>query len=90
MSPNAPSPLIAEEILALSLDHPHHHFWPDEISIHNAISPVREQINGHKQITDAYLLGLTLFRQGKFATFDTKIAALLPTETLRGTFIEAI
>ena len=90
LSPVAPSPLEAEEILNLSLDHPNHYFWPDEITVRDAIAPLRRNIVSHRQITDAYLLGLTIFREGKLATLDTRISSLLPDDSLRPKFIEQV
>ena len=75
--------LTAQNALALldsNLVHPHHHFWPEEISLKEALAPLRPKLVGHRQITDAYLLGLTIFRKGKLATFDSAISSLLPKE----------
>jgi len=90
MSPHAPSPLQAEETLYFSLNHPHHYFWPDELTVRDSIAPLRENIVGHRQITDAYLLGLTIFHRGKLATLDSGISSLLPADSLRASFIEQL
>jgi len=90
LSPYAPSPLQAEETLYFSLNHPYHYFWPDELTVRDAIAPLRENIVGHRQITDAYLLGLTIFHRGKLATLDSGISSLLPADSLRPNLIEQL
>ncbi len=88
ISPDAPTPAEAEFLLYRNLDHPNHRFWPDELSVRDAIAPLRGSVVGHRQITDAYLLGLTLHRKGKLATFDRAIASLLPEGVPTETAIE--
>ncbi|HZD48536.1 MAG TPA: TA system VapC family ribonuclease toxin [Silvibacterium sp.] len=77
-STNAPDISEALRLLDLNLSHPNHEFWPDEIGLSPAIGLVGAKLQGHRQITDAYLLGLAMHRKGKLATFDRSIAALLP------------
>ena len=49
-------------------------FWPDELSYANV--DLRHVV-GHRQVTDAYLLGLVHVRsQARLATFDAGLAAL--------------
>jgi toxin-antitoxin system PIN domain toxin len=78
VSSDAIAPAKAQILLDISLNHPNHHFWPDELSVRDAIAPLRGSVVGHRQITDAYLLGLAIFRKGKLATFDRAIASLVP------------
>jgi uncharacterized protein len=75
---DAVAPSKAQILLDISLNHPNHEFWPDELSVRDAIAPLRGSLVGHRQITDAYVLGLTLHRKGTLATFDRAIASLLP------------
>lgn len=77
-SPQALSPPEAAEILATTLKLPGHRFWAVEITYLTAISPFSESIIGHKQISDAYLLGLAIHRRSKFATLDHRIRSMLP------------
>jgi uncharacterized protein len=77
-SPHALSPAGAEELLANNLTRPAHRFWPADIDYATAISPFSKSIFGHKQVSDAYLLGLAIHRRGKFATLDPRIRTLLP------------
>jgi len=65
-------------VLEENIETAHHEFWPDDIPLVKAISPLIPRIHGHRQITDAYLLGMAMHRKGKLATFDRSIAALLP------------
>jgi toxin-antitoxin system PIN domain toxin len=55
---------------------PGHTFWPMDVDYLTAITPLRARISGHKQTTDAYLLGLAIHRQGKIATMDLGIVEL--------------
>ena len=51
----------------------HHEFWPDAVSILDESLFRRSAIEGHRAITDVYLLGLAVQRHGKLATFDGAI-----------------
>ncbi len=68
----------ATELLDIAMRHPAHEFWPDDIPLAEAITAFRKRMHGHRQITDAYLLGLALHRKAKFATFDRTLGSLLP------------
>ena len=67
-----PASTVAERLLATSPDH--HRFWPDEVSLLDPSMTDWEQVIGHKQITDVYLLALAVKRHGRFVTFDARIA----------------
>ncbi|HEY6348758.1 MAG TPA: TA system VapC family ribonuclease toxin [Candidatus Angelobacter sp.] len=76
----SPDALTVKETIAIvdaNLNHPTHQFWPDDIRFMEAIAPFRERIVGHKQVTDAYLLGLAMHRKGKLVTIDRALPALL-------------
>jgi uncharacterized protein len=87
---NAPTPLDAELLLFRNLNHPNHHFWPDSLSVRDAIAPLRSSVVGHRQITDAYLLGLALHRKEKLATFDRAIVSLVPEDVTPDSVVELI
>ena len=57
---------------------PEHEFWPLDSSPARHGKEIRERIAGHHQIADAILLDLAIRRSGKLATFDRRIASLLP------------
>ena len=52
----------------------HHQFWPDRVSLLDPEVADWSQVIGPKQITDVYLLALAVERQGRFVTFDARIA----------------
>jgi toxin-antitoxin system PIN domain toxin len=56
-----------------------HVFWPDSISVSEALSMVKP-LSGHRQITDAYLLSLAIANGGKLVSFDRGIADITPID----------
>lgn len=74
-SRRAVSPKEAVDALAVNLQHPGHQFWPDDISFAAGLENLAQQIVGHNQVTDAYLLALTVHHRGKLATMDRGIAS---------------
>ncbi len=67
----------ARHILAGLLATPGHQFWPDDLTLMSA-SAFPNLPSSH-ELTDLYLLGLTVKRGGRFATFDQGIdASLIP------------
>ena len=80
-SPNALTPANALALLESNLGHPAHQFWHDDIGLMEAIALVQPKIVGHQQVTDAYLLGLTIHKKGKLATLDHRLTALLSERT---------
>jgi toxin-antitoxin system PIN domain toxin len=77
------------ELLDIAMQHPAHEFWPDELPFADAIAPFRKRLHGHRQITDAYLLGLALHKSAKVATFDRGLSSLLPEgSSLRASIVE--
>jgi len=55
------------------VDSTDHEFWGDSISLRNKAIFACERIHGSRHLTDLYLLGLAVSRQGRLVTFDTKI-----------------
>jgi toxin-antitoxin system PIN domain toxin len=76
-SPHALTPQNALGLLEANLKHPGHSFWPDSIGIADAMRSLHTPLSGHRQITDAYLVGLALHRKAKLATLDQKLAGWL-------------
>ncbi len=60
-------------VLQAVVAHPRHRFWPDALDY--AQVPTRG-IQGHRQVTDAYLAALARHHGGVLATFDRGLAAL--------------
>lgn len=79
MSHRATPEQIADGLRALSeaLDH---EFWADEISMLDETLVDFSRLHGHRQVTDAYLLGLAVRRGGAIASFDTA----MPLTAVRG------
>ena len=89
-SPDAVSPTEAAALLSFNLKHPQHLFWPDEITLTQAIAPFSDRLVGHQQVTDAYLLGLAIHRKGRLATMDHAVSSLLATQTQKNEFLTLI
>jgi hypothetical protein len=74
----AVSPRDAHALLAVMMKHPTHQFWADDVSL-DAFSPeLVASLVGHRQVTDAYLLKLSLEHEGRLATFNRGIHSLAP------------
>lgn len=57
-----------------------HRFWQDDVSIARADRVEIERIRGYRQVMDAHLVALARRHDGRLATFDRKIAGLLPRD----------
>jgi toxin-antitoxin system PIN domain toxin len=79
-SKNAPSPQQALKLLSVNLNHSSHVFWPDDLTLVEAVRPMERLLVGHKQVSDAYLLGLAIRRKARLVTLDRSISALLTKE----------
>lgn len=73
----AATPRAALLVLERVTADPLHSFWPDDIAMREAMGRVGT-IYGHRQVTDAYLIGLAEAHGGNLATFDGKIWQLAP------------
>jgi len=89
-SADAYTPRGALDLLVANLKHPAHLFWGDDIAFPQAVEPFAARLEGHRQLTDAYLLGLALHRKGKLATMDRSIPALLAGKNLHRDLIEIV
>jgi hypothetical protein len=70
----------ARESLNHILDLPGHVYWPDDSAYLDATRAIVARMHGHRQITDAYLLGLAIHYKGKLATLDRGILHLAGRE----------
>lgn len=77
---------LLEEIVA----HPHHVFWPDAVPLVGTEFISTQLLVGHRQVTDAYLLGLAIHHGGKLATLDQGIAHLLPSDSPHKASLEIV
>lgn len=66
-------PAVVVRRLHIFCGHPGHVFWEDVLSLTDAGRFDTKILQGHRQITDLYLVGLAAHYGGKLATFDTHI-----------------
>lgn len=57
-----------------------HTFLPADVGFLEATKPFHEKIHGHRQVTDAYLLGLAIHEKGTLVTLDKAIRHLAGDE----------
>ncbi len=87
--PDAVSPREVLELLGQIISQKHHTFWPDDIPLLGKYIPDKLLV-GHRQITDAYLLGLAIKNKGKLVTFDKGISSLIPSRSPHLSTLEII
>ena len=78
-SRDALAPAGAVTLLAENLTHPAHEFWTENLQVPAAVKGLEAAWQGHRQLTDAYLLALASRRKGILATFDRGLRALAVT-----------
>jgi toxin-antitoxin system PIN domain toxin len=79
-SPDAVAPSEAVSLLERNLAHPAHEFWPDDLGLVEALGAATARLQGHRQLTDGYLLGLAARRGAALATFDDGLRELAGRE----------
>ena len=77
-SRRAVTPVEAIDALRITLEHPGHQFWADDISVPEGLVSIAKGISGHQLVTDAYLVALAIHHRGKRATLDQRIAHFAP------------
>ena len=79
-----------EALLALQefVQRPQHIFLANTPPVSTLIKPIAHRLQGHRQITDAYLLGLAAHNKAKLATLDKGIIHLAGREFAE--FVELI
>jgi len=70
------SVIQAVELLKAIMERPGHRFWPMDITLSEAVQPFQKRLVGHRQVTDAYLLGLAIKNKGRIVTLDRGIEAM--------------
>jgi toxin-antitoxin system PIN domain toxin len=83
-SPDALAPAEALGLLERNLVHPAHEFWPDDVSLVESVGPLGPRLQGHRQLSDVYLLGLALEHRGRLATFDGGLRGLAAGDRAAG------
>lgn len=66
---------VATHLEGLIANQPNHERWPDDVSLTDRGLFALARIQGHRQLTDAYLLGLCHRHSGRLATLDRRISA---------------
>ena len=89
-SRDAVTPREAASLLAANTSAGDHIFWPDELAFAEASAFAGARLVGHKQVTDAYLLGLALHRGGVLVTLDQRITALVEPKSAERKALEMI
>ena len=72
----AVTPREAVGLLGQILKRKDHRFWPDDMDLLDSRVPARFLV-GHRQVTDAYLLGLAIRRGGRLVTLDDAMSSLV-------------
>jgi toxin-antitoxin system PIN domain toxin len=80
-SPDALTPQESLALLEANLAHPAHLFWGDLIGLAEALRSFEGKLQGHRQVTDAYLLGLAIHHKGRLVTLDRGIVSLPPAKS---------
>ena len=89
-SARAVSPKEAIEALMVTVRHPKHEFWADDIPVAGVLEEFGDRIAGHQQVTDAYLLALAKRRRGRLATLDSRLTGLGGEGLLEAEVVEVI
>lgn len=72
--PNAlPTAEVAKR-LSDAVSTPHHEFWPDNISLFDRRLIDISKLLSPRQVTDVYLLALSVANDGRFVTFDRGVS----------------
>lgn len=79
--PEAVTPKEALVLLHEIVNLKTHTFWKDDISMLDDTVPAGLLV-GHRQVTDAYLLGLAIHHGGCLVTLDGGLSSLLPRGSL--------
>jgi hypothetical protein len=72
------------------LAHPQHVFLPDHVSIANRQFVAVDKLVGHRQVTDAHLLGVALMSGAQLVTLDRSIVSLVPAGFDQGQAVTVI
>lgn len=75
-SPHAVGMADAVTLLRSNTASPQHAFWPDDLTLADALAPLAGKLRGHRHVTDAYLVALAAHHRGALATLDRGLAAL--------------
>jgi len=88
-TPDAVTPVEAVRLLRKLAASGGHTFWPDELNMASDLMPA-DLVTGHRQVTDAYLLGLAMHHGGRLVTLDQKLASLVPPDSKVPKYLEMV
>lgn len=77
----------ATAILAELANFPGYRYWAISDKWSALTAPFADRVQGHQQVTDAYLLGLAVKEKGVLVTFDKGIRYLAGTEYSRNLLV---
>jgi toxin-antitoxin system PIN domain toxin len=78
-TPHAKTPLEATSLLAAMTAHPQHRLLPDSEAVAGQVfRSLASRLEGHMQVTDAYLIALAMSNAVRLVTFDRRIEAICP------------
>jgi toxin-antitoxin system PIN domain toxin len=77
----------ATAILAEFASHPGYRYWSITNTWAVLTAPFSARVLGHRQVTDAYLLGLAIKEEGVLVTFDKGIKYLAGTDYSRNILV---
>ena len=89
-SRDAVQPREAIQVLAANTAARDHAFWTDELPLAEAVAFAGIRLMGHQQVTDAYLLGLAIRRNGMLATLDERIVMLTEPKSVERKALEIV
>lgn len=89
-SRDAVQPREAIQVLAANTAAKDHLFWPDDLPVADAVAFAGVRLMGHQQVTDAYLLGLAIRKDGVLATLDRRIGALAEPRSAEQKAVEMV
>jgi hypothetical protein len=89
-SRDAVTPREAAGLLAANTAARDHVFWPADAAQADVTAFAGPRLVGHQQVTDAYLLGLAMRRDGLLATFDEGLMTLSAPKSAARKAIELI
>jgi len=75
--PGAKTPREAIQVLEAILERPRHVFVADDFSIADTRHVALDRLVGHRQVTDAHLLGIALKSGAQVITLDRRLPALV-------------
>jgi len=76
--PGAKSPREAIQVLKAILARPQHVFVADDFSICDARHVAIDRLTGHRQVSDAHLVGVALMSGAQLVTLDRSLPGLVP------------